>query len=391
MHKLVVAVIASSRQELESLVAKAEGRNARVAFETSTLPVQPEEPAVKQLQELEPEVIAVSVDVDNPEPSLAAIRLLRSNLPTTVICAVGAIDQLHTIVRTIREGAADFMDRKADPDAFQDGFARLACDVLRSSKKHGNIITFVGAKGGCGATTLAVNTALAMQDLSGSVVLVDLAPHAHAALHPNVAPGFGVSDALANLERMDKHLLDSFTVLSLHGLRLLAGITYPMASNVDPSELLALFDLLATRYDQVVVDCSGRADQLSRSICYASSDVLLVSLPNVTSLWSARRAHDFLSWEIGRERVNVILNRCHKVNGRSLEDALQAKIAWQVPDGGDAVAESVECGTPIVLMSKPEVARSIRGFAETLLKQIAQKGGRGERPQSVGIAVGANA
>lgn len=360
-------------------------------FETSTLPVQPDEAAVKQLREFEPEVVAVSVGVENPEPGLAAIRLLRSALPSTVICAVGAIDQLHTIVRAIREGAADFLDRRAEAEAFQEGFARLACDVLRSSKKHGNIITFVGSKGGCGTTVLAVNTALALQDLSGSVVLVDLAPHAHAALHLNVAAGFGVLDALANLERMDKHLLDSFTVLSLHGLRLLAGITYSMASSLDPPELLALFDLLGTRYDHIVVDCSGRADQLSRSICYASSDALLVALPNVTSLWSARRTHDFLTWEIGRERVHVVLNRCHKVDTRGVEDALQAKIRWQVPDGGDAVAQSVECGPPIALMSKSEVARSIRGLAETLLKDMTAKGSRGEHPpENVGVAVGAN-
>lgn len=32
MHKLLVAVVAGNRQELESLVAKAEGRNARVLF-----------------------------------------------------------------------------------------------------------------------------------------------------------------------------------------------------------------------------------------------------------------------------------------------------------------------------------------------------------------------
>jgi hypothetical protein len=72
MHKLLVAVVAGNRQELESLVAKAEGRNARVLFETSTLPVQPDEAAVKQLREFEPEVVAVSVG--GRTPSRASLR-----------------------------------------------------------------------------------------------------------------------------------------------------------------------------------------------------------------------------------------------------------------------------------------------------------------------------
>jgi pilus assembly protein CpaE len=377
MHKLLVALVGDSRCEVEFLANKAEGRNAHVVFECDVLPTRGEDPAVRQLCDLDPELVAISVAAEHADRLLAAIRLLRSELPGSVICAVGASDQLSTIVRCIREGAADFIDKNLDREAFQDAIAGLASDVLRSSKKQGRIVTFMGSKGGCGATTLAVNTAIALQDICGSVILLDLAPHPHAALHLNVTPEFGIADALANLERMDKHLLDSFTVSSLHGLALLSGITHPMATKVDPAELLGLFDLLATRYDQIIVDCSGRADGISRSICYASSDVLLVALPNVCSLWSARRSYEFLAWEMDRERLHIVLNRCRKADGAA-EEALQAHIWWQVPEGGEAVANSVECGTPILVSAKSDLARSIRGLAEAVMKTSGPKKAPGE-------------
>ena len=45
-------------------------------------------------------------------------------------------------------------------------------------------------KGGNGATTVAVNLALALQSAYGQTALVDLAPLGHAALHMNLKPVF---------------------------------------------------------------------------------------------------------------------------------------------------------------------------------------------------------
>ena len=52
-----------------------------------------------------------------------------------------------------------------------------------------------------------MNTAVALQELHGGVLLVDFALLGHAALHLNVRPTFGVTDALQNLHRMDTSLL----------------------------------------------------------------------------------------------------------------------------------------------------------------------------------------
>ena len=370
MHRLAVAVIGeqnSAGGTLQQLVSEAS--NARLVFSTQLLPSRRDDATLRHLADLEPEVVLVVVEAADPEPGLDAIRLLRSSLSGLVICAVGDLQQPHSVIRAIREGAIDFIDRNSHRSAIEAALANLAAEVLRSSRKQGKLVTFLGCNGGSGATTLAVNTAVALQELSGKVALIDLAAYSHAALHFNVQPSFGVSDALANLDRMDKRLMEGYMVPCIGGLHLMSGVTYPMATSLNPNELVSLFDLLATRYDYIVADCSGRVDQASREVCYASAAVFLVFQTSLASMFSARRLRDYLVWEIGAERVHLLLNRYRKseLSDTELREALKAEVLWKMPDDGSAVCESVERGTPIVLQKKNDVARAIRQLAATLV------------------------
>src|ERR1039458_6315583 len=77
----------------------------------------------------------------------------------------------------------------------------------RSSSKA-RVFTFLNAKGGAGATTTAVNTAVALQEAHGRVVLVDFAPIGHAALQLNLRPQFTLMEISDQRHRMDVSLLD---------------------------------------------------------------------------------------------------------------------------------------------------------------------------------------
>jgi len=369
MHRLALALVGEGKAlDLELQEKMSQVVNARVVFSSNQLPARPDEATIRQLRDLEPEVVLVSIDSENPEPGLAAIRLLHSSLTGVVICAFGDLRAPHTVIRAIREGAIDFLDATSQVSELEATLGNLAAEVLRSSRKQGKVITFLGCNGGTGATTLAVNTALALQELSGKVVVVDLAPYSHAALHLNVQPSFSISDALANLERMDKRLMEGYMAPCAGGLHLLGGVTYPMATALDATELVSLFDLLATRYDFIVADCSGRLDAVSRAVCYASATVFLVLQATLSSMFTARRLRDYLVWEIGADRVQFLLNRYRRspFHDEDISEALKSDVQWKIPDGADVVAQSVERGAPIVLQKKNDVARAIRGLATSL-------------------------
>ena len=230
----------------------------------------------------------------------------------------------------------------------------------RQEGPRGKVFSVVNAKGGSGATTVAVNLALALQSAHGQTALVDLAPLGHAALHMNLKPVFTVADATRNLHRMDTSLLESFMTRHSGGLQLLAGTNIPAAVDPSTAEFVRLFDMLVTHYRYVVVDASSRFDAASRLIANLSETVLLVACTDVASLWSAARVQQYLGETGSRERVRLVLNRFRKVPGFSEADAeaaVGAKLLWRVPNQYFAVSSAIDRGTPVMEQRNTEIAR----------------------------------
>ena len=240
------------------------------------------------------------------------------------------------------------------------------------------MFTFLGAKGGAGCTTAAVNTALALQKSHGDVVLVDFAPIGHASLHLNLRPQFGVHDALQNLHRLDASLLEGLMTPTKEGLRLLAGPQQPYSTQPTPGELARLFDLLVNHYRFVIVDASSRLDPITHLLSDLSNAVLVVAQADVVSLWSAGRIHAFLEEGTGRDRLRLILNRYKKIPGFNEEDvehATSCKVLWKVPNAFQAVSPAIDHGTPVVLQEGPEISRSYRALAATLANASSRADG----------------
>ena len=239
---------------------------------------------------------------------------------------------------------------------------------------RGKVFSVINAKGGNGATTVAVNLALALQSAYGQTALVDLAPLGHAALHMNLKPAFTVADATRNLHRMDSSLLESFMTRHSGGLQLLAGTNVPAAVDPSTAEFVRLFDMLVTHYRYVVVDASSRFDAATRLIASLSETVLLVACSDVASLWSAARVQQYLGETGSRERVRLVLNRFRKVPGFSEADAeaaVGAKVLWRVPNQYFAISSAIDRGTPVMDQRNSEIARCFAGLAQELTRNDA--------------------
>jgi pilus assembly protein CpaE len=241
---------------------------------------------------------------------------------------------------------------------------------------NGKIFTFVNAKGGCGATTVAVNTALGLQRQSGGVALVDMAFLGHAALHLNVKPTFTLGDAVHNSPRLDSDLLDGYMTRCIGDLHLLAG-AHEAFSEGTPTEAIArIFDVLITRYRHVIVDASTRLDRTLRTVCDLSQTVLLVSLLDVPSLWSVPKVRDYLLDSSASADIGLVLNRFRKLPGLGdgeIESATRTKIICKIPDQYATVVAAIDRGVPVVDKNHSEIARAFTSLACTLTQAEAEE------------------
>ncbi|HZQ94850.1 MAG TPA: AAA family ATPase [Candidatus Sulfotelmatobacter sp.] len=381
MHGIAVALLSEDREHLTALQNRLQAtRLGNEVFSHIGFPVAPTDTILRQLQESRAEVVIVDVPAQEAQRAIRAIELIRTTTQQIAIFANGEMSQPATIVASMRNGAGEYLDRSAGHEVLLEALTRFSSSRTRAMGGAGKarVFTFLSAKGGAGCTTAAVNTAMALQKSHGDVVLLDFAPIGHAALHLNVRPPFGVSDALQNLHRLDGSLLDGLMTTTEQGLHLLAGPQQPYPSEPTPAELARLFDLLVNHYRFVIVDASSRLDATTRLLSDLSNAVLVVAQTDVVSLWCASRIHAFLEEGSGRDRVRMILNRYKKIPGFGDEDVQQVtncKVLWKVPNAFHVVSPAIDHGTPVVLQEGPEISRSFRGLAAALAEASSNSDG----------------
>jgi pilus assembly protein CpaE len=372
MHGIAVALLTEDREHLSELQSRLEAtRLGRAVFSNVGFPAGPTDAILRQIQDSRAEVVVIDISTENPQRAIKAIELIQANTLQLAIFANGTMQQPTTIVASMRAGAGEYLDDSAGAEALLDALTRFSSNRTRTRGGAGKarIFTFLSAKGGAGATTSAVNTALALQQAYGNVVLVDFAPVGHAQLHLNLRPSFGVPDALENLHRLDASLLEGLMTTAQDGLHLLAGPQQPYHSVPTPAELARLFDLLVNHYRYVVVDASSRLDSTTRLLSDLSNAVLMIAQTDVVTLWSAGRIHAFLEEGTARNRLRMVLNRYKKIPGftdEDIESATHCKVLWKIPNAFHAIAPAIDHGTPVVLQESLEISRSFRALAAAL-------------------------
>ena len=374
MAELSVVVVSQDNEHRAILQVLVDGTSvARVVHTCAAYPVVANDPIVRRIQSASPEVVLVDVPADNPTNAVRSIEILHQELrdPAPAIFAIGSMSQPPVIVSAMRSGAKEYIERPTTATDLLEAFVRLTATQRKVSREgpRGKVFTIVNAKGGSGATTTAVNLALALHSAHGGTALVDIATLGHASLHMNLKPVFTVSDAVRNIHRLDTSLLESFMTRHNGGLQLLAGPNAPVPVEPSTAEFARLFDLLVSHFRYVVVDASSRMDAMSRLVCSLSEAVLLVAHADVASLWSAARIQQYLAETGGRERVHLVLNRFRKIPGFSEADAEAAsglKLIWKIPNHYFAVSAAIDRGVPVMQQGNTEISRSFSGLAAKL-------------------------
>lgn len=374
MPELSVAIFATDNDQRAVLQVLVDGTSvARTVCANATLPLSGTDPVIRKTQAFGPDVILLDLATEGISGVLRAVELLHQELPSTAIFVVGPMTHPQLIVSAMRAGVREYIERPPTTTDLLEAFVRLSSTRRKSGREssRGKVFTVANAKGGSGATTVAVNLALALQSIHPSTALIDLAPLGHCALHLNLKPTFTISDAITNLHRLDSSLLDSFMARHDRGLQVLAGPSVPTPIEPSASDFARLFDMIAGMFHYVVVDASSRLDSATRLSSNLSEKILLIAHADVASLWSAGRVAQYLGESGSRDRFALVLNRYRKVGGfneAETEAAIGAPVLWRIPNQYFVVSTAIDRGVPLMQGPNTEISRSITGLAKVLTK-----------------------
>jgi pilus assembly protein CpaE len=244
----------------------------------------------------------------------------------------------------------------------------------------GRIITVSGARGGAGASTVAVNLAVELaQSTRGYIALVDMnLQRGTVAAMLGVTPGPGLRVALEEPERVDSLFIERSAVAISDRLRLIAAEEAfedrPMSTAEGVSRLMAL---LRRRFHYIIVDMPTPGDAALRTIYAAAHMRLVVMTPDVVSIRDAARLKAMFATLTGSDKAVFVLNRAGAPGTmplRLVERGIEAKVEFTLPEIPKRLAMAADLGVPAVAQS-----RVLRAAMQRLTREVsgARVGGRG--------------
>ena len=231
-------------------------------------------------------------------------------------------------------------------------------------------MAFVGAKGGVGTTTAAVNVATAISKLaSAPTLLIDLhLGGGDAALYLGAAPRFSVVDALENIHKLDEMFLRSMVVRISSKLDLLAAPNRMISGAIDTDRMRALIEFAARHYQHVVLDLPG-SDAAMLDAVAPTSTIALVVNQELAAVRSAGRIASAIRQRYGQDRVTIVLNRydAHADIGQDdVERVTNIPVQWALPSNYHAALEAANKGRPLTLDNHNKLAAAFVAVAREM-------------------------
>jgi pilus assembly protein CpaE len=323
-----------------------------------------------------PDVCLLDFDHDRRSAALVAERI-HADAPETSIFAVSSQHQSDLIIQAMRSGCSEYLVKPLDSEQLLNAIARVG--GRRREKKEqskAQVLAFIGAKGGCGVTTIATQIgALLAKTYSRRALIVDLHhDFGDAALYLGLTKyRYHSYELVENTDRLDAELLQSFVLHHSSGLDLIPAPqgTEP-ARRITPGALAQTFEFLRLRYDFILVDLPpGLNDEHLELIRYCDQ-VNIVAIAEVSALRNVVRQTDYFTRkEIAADRLRVILNR-HQSRGiisdAQIEKVIGQKIFWKVPNQYVQMLKSISSGDPLS-QTNSEVARNLNEWAGIIGKK----------------------
>lgn len=234
----------------------------------------------------------------------------------------------------------------------------LAQNIHPSRQAASPFVAVLGAKGGVGASTIAINlaTALSMKTIKTTIVDADLQS-------PNIAHIMGIEprhsllELLSRTPDLDEQLLDACSIELDYGNLPLRVLSPPLsgesAPQVNLSQLTKCMEIIRPLSSFWIFDLPRHLDRHFVTLTDTCDKIVLVFEATVTGVASCHRWLKIFT-ELGydQERIVCVLNRSgakYKAVEDQLSSCFQDRTIFRVPNASSAIWESSTRGIPTTL------------------------------------------
>jgi pilus assembly protein CpaE len=349
---LTAAIASSDLSSSAELMASLEQTGRVKSVKQWTIPTD----RLPDATEAMPDIVFLDLG-RNPDSFLQFAAQLRRNWPAirVIACSANVPPNPQLLLDAMRSGVQDFIAKPVQEGSLRDLLQRLSTDVQgKDIVSNDKLIVIMGAKGGVGATTVAVNLGVQLASFAKKrTALLDFArPLGNAHLLLDLHLRFGLRDTVANLDRLDSHFFAGLLTEHKTKLELLGGVTQPEEwQDIDVSRLDRVVNVAQNSFDVVLVDMGSQFSFEWNAILRMARLILIVAEANVPALWTLeRRLLALKGFGIDQARARVIINRWHKGDDeilKSIEKQINRPVFACFPNDFRKASQAMNLGTPL--------------------------------------------
>jgi pilus assembly protein CpaE len=311
--------------------------------------------------------------------AIATVERCRAAAPAASIFLVATDASSDLILQSMRAGANEFLTWPLVDGAFDDAVTRASSrrGAAGGAASLASSVVFIGAKGGVGTTTLAVNCGVELAAQKKPTIMVDVKQGlGDVSLFLGVRSRYSVLDAIDNAVRLDREFLNGLVARHVSGLDLLPGSDqFDRPTSADGDAIDNILRLLSARYEYMVVDAGSQLTASSLSALYMSEMIAVVINPDVPSIRNGQRLLERIG-QMGScaDRVKVLLNRAsapYPIPLGQIEDALGQKVHLTFPSDYKTVATALNSGVPLTFSDNSDMAEQFTRLTALILNPSA--------------------
>lgn len=322
--------------------------------------------------------LAVVQDIARSYPLIPVVLLSRSRTAEVLTAAMDAgARTVLTLPLSLEELSTRLQPVLAWSQAVQN---EASAHTDLSSRRLGSVTAVVGAKGGVGASTVALMTA------------AQLAQHARTCLVDLDVRGGDIA-AMTGLS-VRRSITDLVDIAVEASAREISEVMYPLPGGIallpapDHGEMGEAMTEVATRqiismlryqFDHVVLDCGSRLDDVLAMALDSADRVLVVTTPDTPAVRSVRRLTEALNrLDIARGRpMSLIVNRSgrkREIQPKTAARMAAIPLAIAVPDLTSQMEMAVNSNT-LLTAKLPALVKATHYIAKTILAETVGTAG----------------
>lgn len=333
-----------------------------------------------------PPLLIVDIS-DSPDPLIDIDVLAEVCEPGISVVAIGQANDIQLYRELIDSGVADYLVKPVSPEALDRAITKaVQTPAAGVDASQSSMIFVVGARGGIGTSTVAVNTAWQMAETRGKkTILVDLdLQFGTAALALDLEPGRGLREMLENPGRIDHLFVASASTNASENLAVL-GAEEPLDNIMGfaPEALDLLLSELRAAYEVVIVDIPRSLAIEMRDVVAQGTDVMMVTDLSLAGMRDSMRLAMLYKNVAPTSNRHVIVNRVgsdkkFELPKGEFEKGIDGKIAQMIPDDVKAAKGALNIGKPIMSASKGSKITGAIDQLCTRLTRVADEDGGGD-------------